>query len=337
MAEVITRLHEAGVHTGLGAFNSARHQPAADRPGGARGLRAARRLRAPPPGHRRRPAHRADPDVLAGLRVPRRRRQADRDSRRTAWCRRNWRRPGLPIRAHRDPCPGRTREYPGAEHRRLVLAALAPHARRRPRQRGAVRPLLARRRRLRCSASSPWCPGCSRSTRTATLRGALLGACAMSVAFTAAVFAWFGIAIGVYTRLGAAAGLAGAAAGRAAVPAAVPRLRAGAPPRRPPPRRPSLRALAGACGLGGDRVARAQAARRHPGLRAVSVAAAAPGRRPRRRGRPHLPAAAGERSASRRRSRVGATARARWRRPLALAALACRLLLAGYGAAALSR
>ncbi|MEP7057520.1 MAG: apolipoprotein N-acyltransferase [Caldimonas sp.] len=40
-----------------------------------------------------------------------------------------------------------------------------------------------------------------------TLAGALLGAYAMSVAFTAAVFAWFGIAIGNYTNSGAAAGL----------------------------------------------------------------------------------------------------------------------------------
>jgi len=41
-----------------------------------------------------------------------------------------------------------------------------------------------------------------------TLAGALLGACAMSVAYTAAVFAWFGAAIGHYTQLGAATGLA---------------------------------------------------------------------------------------------------------------------------------
>jgi apolipoprotein N-acyltransferase len=40
-----------------------------------------------------------------------------------------------------------------------------------------------------------------------TLAGALLGACAMSVAFTAAVFAWFGTAIGNYAQLGAATGL----------------------------------------------------------------------------------------------------------------------------------
>ena len=40
-----------------------------------------------------------------------------------------------------------------------------------------------------------------------TLAGALFGAWAMSVAFTAAVFAWFGIAIGSYTQLGAATGL----------------------------------------------------------------------------------------------------------------------------------
>jgi apolipoprotein N-acyltransferase len=40
-----------------------------------------------------------------------------------------------------------------------------------------------------------------------TLVGALLGAWAMSVAFTAAAFAWFGTAIGSYTQLGAATGV----------------------------------------------------------------------------------------------------------------------------------
>lgn len=41
-----------------------------------------------------------------------------------------------------------------------------------------------------------------------TLARALLGAWAMSAAYTAAVFAWFGAAIGSYTQLGAATGLA---------------------------------------------------------------------------------------------------------------------------------
>lgn len=41
-----------------------------------------------------------------------------------------------------------------------------------------------------------------------TLAGTLLGAYAMTVAFTAAVFAWFGNAIGSYTQLGAVTGLA---------------------------------------------------------------------------------------------------------------------------------
>lgn len=41
-----------------------------------------------------------------------------------------------------------------------------------------------------------------------TLRGALLGAWAMSVAYTAAAFGWFASAIGSYTQLGTAAGLA---------------------------------------------------------------------------------------------------------------------------------
>ena len=40
-----------------------------------------------------------------------------------------------------------------------------------------------------------------------TLAGTLLCAYAMSVAFTAAVFAWFGVAIGSYTQVGAATGL----------------------------------------------------------------------------------------------------------------------------------
>ncbi|HEU5294763.1 MAG TPA: apolipoprotein N-acyltransferase [Burkholderiaceae bacterium] len=41
-----------------------------------------------------------------------------------------------------------------------------------------------------------------------TLASALLGAWAMSVAFTAAVFAWFGVAIGAYTQLGTLTGVA---------------------------------------------------------------------------------------------------------------------------------
>ena len=44
--------------------------------------------------------------------------------------------------------------------------------------------------------------------RSRSLAATLLGACAMSVAYTAAVFAWFGFAIGNYTQLGAATGLA---------------------------------------------------------------------------------------------------------------------------------
>jgi apolipoprotein N-acyltransferase len=41
-----------------------------------------------------------------------------------------------------------------------------------------------------------------------TLAGALLGAWAVSIAYTAAVFAWFGSAIGAYTQLGSVAGMA---------------------------------------------------------------------------------------------------------------------------------
>lgn len=40
-----------------------------------------------------------------------------------------------------------------------------------------------------------------------TLAGTLLCACVMSVAFTATVFAWFGVAIGNYTQIGATTGL----------------------------------------------------------------------------------------------------------------------------------
>jgi apolipoprotein N-acyltransferase len=40
-----------------------------------------------------------------------------------------------------------------------------------------------------------------------TFAGTLLSAYAMSVAFVAAVFAWFGVAIGSYTQVGAATGL----------------------------------------------------------------------------------------------------------------------------------
>jgi len=42
---------------------------------------------------------------------------------------------------------------------------------------------------------------------TRTLAGTLLCAYAMSVAFTAAVFAWFGVSIGSYTQAGATTGL----------------------------------------------------------------------------------------------------------------------------------
>ena len=51
----------------------------------------------------------------------------------------------------------------------------------------------------------PWLHALDRSR---SLAATLLGACAMSVAYTAAVFAWFGFAIGNYTQLGAATGLA---------------------------------------------------------------------------------------------------------------------------------
>ena len=44
-------------------------------------------------------------------------------------------------------------------------------------------------------------------TVSRTLMGTLLCAYVMSLAFTAAAFAWFGIAIGLYTQIGAATGL----------------------------------------------------------------------------------------------------------------------------------
>lgn len=51
----------------------------------------------------------------------------------------------------------------------------------------------------------PWLGGLSRER---TLAGTLLSAWAMSAAFTAAVFAWFGAAIGSYAQLGTAGGIA---------------------------------------------------------------------------------------------------------------------------------
>jgi len=80
---------------------------------------------------------------------------------------------------------------------------------------------------------------------TRTLAGTLLGACAMSVAFTAAVFAWFGSAIGSYTGLGEATGLSVLLIG---APLFQPQFLAFALVRRLAGRRhgPVLRALAGA-------------------------------------------------------------------------------------------
>ncbi len=54
-------------------------------------------------------------------------------------------------------------------------------------------------------AMVPWL--CALDARR-TLAGAVLGAWAMSVAFTAAAFGWFGAAIGLYTAVGEAAGVA---------------------------------------------------------------------------------------------------------------------------------
>ena len=51
----------------------------------------------------------------------------------------------------------------------------------------------------------PWL--CTMDTRP-TLPGALMSAWLMSVAFTAAAFWWFGLAIGDYTRVGGSTGLA---------------------------------------------------------------------------------------------------------------------------------
>ena len=159
----------------------------------------------------------------------------------------------------------------------------------------------------------------------------------MTVAFTAAVFAWFGAAIGAYTADRRGRRPVAAAARRAVVPAADHRLRAGAAPRRPSgmavrcarwPAQPPGSRRSGSCRS-------CSATRSAIGLHPSP--AAAPGRRCRRRGGPHAPAAAGERRRRARRWRAVATAAcARMAQPLALAAMV-PLLLAGYGFAALSR
>ena len=167
-----------------------------------------------------------------------------------------------------------------------------------------------------------------------TLAGTLLSACAMSVAFAAAVFAWFGVAIGSYTQLGAAAGLAVLLL---AAPLFQPQFLAFALVRHVAGRtaRPVAARAGRRRGLGGDGMARAQAARRHARLRAVSVSTPAPGRR-------SSAARPGSRSCCCWSTKASAAALARradgvraMAKPLALAALV-PLLLAGYGLAALS-
>jgi apolipoprotein N-acyltransferase len=239
--------------------------------------------------------------------------------------------PGLPIR--RIVIPRRpNRGDPGAEHHRPVfrlggrMAAgiLASAAMAFLYARGGAAWVLG------FVALVPWLRTLD---QTGSLAATLLGAWGMSIAFTAAVFAWFGPRDRQLHAARRSARSGAAAACRAAVPAAIFRLRTGAPPRRPPTRRRAAR-VRRCGGVGRDRVARPQAARRHARLRALSVPVAAAGRRPRRRGGPHVRPAAGERG-----HRDGARAPRGCIRalapPLALAALV-PLLLAGYGVAALS-
>ena len=167
-----------------------------------------------------------------------------------------------------------------------------------------------------------------------TLAGTLLGAWAMSVAFTAAVFAWFGSAIGSYTQLGAATGLAVLLL---AAPLFQPQFLAFALVRHVAGRRhgPLLRALAGAAAwvatewlvprLLGDTLGYGLYPSRL--LRQAADVGGAAGLT--------RPAAAGERrhrgGARAPRTTASARWRSRWRWPRW-----CRSLLAGYGLAALS-
>ena len=59
-----------------------------------------------------------------------------------------------------------------------------------------------------CLGFVVWVPWLITLENSRTLRGTLCNACAMAVAYTAGVFAWFGVAVGNYTQVGAAPGLA---------------------------------------------------------------------------------------------------------------------------------
>ena len=187
-----------------------------------------------------------------------------------------------------------------------------------------------------CSASSRSCRGCARSTRTDRSPATLLGAWAMSVAFTAAVFAWFGArdrqlhAARRDRRPGAAARSPRRCSSRSSSPsrwcATSPRRRHG----------PSLGALAGAAAWVATEwlVPRLLGDTLGYGLYPSRLLRQAADRR--RRGGPHA------RCCCSRTKRIAAALARRaggvraMARPLALAALV-PLLLAAYGAAALAR
>ena len=313
---------------------AARHPPAADRTRGTRGLRVARRLCPPLPGHRRRPAHRTHPDVLARLPVLRRRRATDRDAADRV-VPPELAPPGLPIRRIVMPAPvepGKCRalDTPRSCSRGSAVAcglASSPAP-------CLLGPVRSRRRRLAARLRGPGavaaytrCEPKRRRHAAERLRdvGRLHGG-------------------GVRLVRHRDRPLHAARRGRRACCCCCSPRRCSS--RNSSPSRwcatssvagtaPSLCALAGAAAwvatewlvpkLLGDTL----------GYGLYPSPAAAPGRRPRRRGRPHAAAAAGERRRLRRHSRRRRRRRARDGRPLALAALV-PLLLAGYGLAVLS-
>jgi hypothetical protein len=68
-AELIKALRDSGERGGIAAFNPPGTSPPLVGIAVPEDFPLPRRLCAPPPGHRRRPADRGDPDVRAGLRA----------------------------------------------------------------------------------------------------------------------------------------------------------------------------------------------------------------------------------------------------------------------------
>ena len=205
MNEVIERLHQAGVHSGLGAFS-----PPGTRPPLV-GLAVpedyvlpegyVRHYQATDDGQRIEPILMFSPDAEffdgAGqpIAIPEDRVVPPELAP-----------PGLADPAHRDSCPDRAAGDPA-----LNIAASSPRAGGRcsPASSPArcCRPVLARRRRLAARLRRARAVAARARSQRDRGRARCSAGWVMSVAFMAAVFAWFGVAIGGYTQLGTATGL----------------------------------------------------------------------------------------------------------------------------------